>query len=456
MTKRRLPLLTFAQIWNMSFGFLGIQFGFGLQQANMSPIYRYLGADEASLPILWLAGPLTGLLVQPIIGAMSDRTWNRFGRRRPYFLVGAIVASLALIAMPYSPVLWVAASLMWILDASMNVAMEPFRAFVGDKLPHEQRTLGFSVQSFMVGAGQLLSSSMPFILGSIGVATVAASHTVPDFVKYAFLLGAVTMMAAILWTVTTTSEYPPEDMEEFRRQKAASGGILHVFKEVFDAVKAMPKVMRQLWWVKFFTWYGLPLMWQYLSISIARHCYNAPTAESPGFADGIKMGGLAFAVFNVACVAVSFLFPTIASRIGSRMTHALCLTIGGAGFVAMLFTNDVTMVLLCMVPVGVAWGSIMTMPYVMLTSAVPGSRMGVYMGIFNMFVCIPQFVSMMTVPFFYKTILGDDPRHALVLVGICFFLAAAACFLISKQVDEPVDNEDVLEAAAVGAEVSKL
>jgi len=456
MNTQQKPRLSFWQIWNMSFGFLGIQYGFGLQQANMSPIFRYLGADEANLPILWLAGPITGLLVQPLIGAISDGTWTRFGRRRPFFVIGAIVGSVAVLAMPYSPVLWVAAGLMWILDAAMNTAMEPYRALIGDNLPKDQRTLGFSVQSFMIGAGQVLANVMPSVLAFAGIATVAVSNTVPDFVKYSFVIGVAAMLITVIWTASTTDEYPPENLEEFRKEQAEKGGVLGGFKEIFVAVKEMPKPMRQLWWVKFFTWYGLPLMWQYLSLSIARHCYNAPTAESPGFAEGTAMGGIGLMVMNITTVALSFFFPLIVRVTGTRMTHAICLTIGGIGFISMLFTTSVYLVLGGMVLVGIAWASIITMPFVMTTSVVPASRIGVYMGLLNAFICIPQIINNLTIGLIYKPILGDDPRNALVLAGICLVLAAGCNFLISKEVETTTDSEDILAAEVTGAKLAEV
>lgn len=426
------PKLSFWQIWNMSFGFLGIQYGFGLQQANMSPIYRYLGADEGSLPYLWLAGPITGLLIQPIVGAMSDRTWSaRWGRRRPYFMVGAIFASIALLAMPYSQTLWMAAGLLWVLDSAQNVAMEPFRAFVADKLPPEQRTLGFSVQSFMVGFGQTLASFMPQILTLLGFSTVALQGIIPDYVKFAFVIGAVVIIAAILWTVYTTDEYPPENMEEFNAVKAEKFSILQGFQEVFVAIKEMPETMKQLWWVKFFTWYGLPMMWQYLALSIAKHCFNAPTADSPGFDDGVRWGGIGQGVFSIACMIIAVFLPTIAKKIGNKQTHAICLALGGLGFISMYFTTDVHLVMASMFFVGIAWGSIMTMPYVMLSGAVPPKRMGVYMGIFNMFIVIPILLQMLTLPWYYHLI-GGDPLHAIVLAGICFMFAAVSSLMVKE------------------------
>ncbi len=290
MNIKQKPMLSFWQIWNMSFGFLGIQYGFGLQQANLSPIFRYLEADESKLPILWLAGPITGLFIQPLIGAISDGTWTRFGRRKPFFLLGALIGSIAVLFMPYSPVLWIAVGLFWILDASMNTAQEPYRALVGDKLNDEQRTLGFSVQTFMIGFGQILAGLMPLALLYLGLSSKTDGKTIPDIVKYSFVIGVLAMMITVAWTAWTTDEYPPENLEQFRREQAAKGGIfsriLLGIKEIWDATLEMPKGLKQIWWVKFFTWYGMPMMWQYLALSIARHCYNAPTPNSPGFAEG--------------------------------------------------------------------------------------------------------------------------------------------------------------------------
>ncbi|GAB3906914.1 MFS transporter [Larkinella knui] len=430
------PQLRFWQIWNMSFGFLGIQYGFGLQQANMSPIFRYLNADESAIPILWLAGPVTGLLVQPIIGALSDKTWSkRWGRRKPYFLVGALVTSFALIMMPNSSALWMAASLMWLLDAGLNITMEPFRAFIGDKLNMQQRNLGFAVQSFFVGFGQTLANLMPFILPVFGIA-VAASGTnhIPDFVKYSFYIGGVAILASVFWTMYTTTEYPPENMEEFERLKKEKPGVLHAFADVIDAFRHMPATMKQLWWVKFFTWYGLPLMWQYLSLAIARHAFNAPdaTTNPVGFAKGLEWSNLCFALFNVGCFGISFLLPPIAARLGRRSTHAVFLTIGGLGFLSMLFSHDKYVFLAGMTLVGLAWGSIMSMPYVMLSTSVPKERMGVYMGLFNGFIVVPQIINNMTIGFLYETVLNNDPRNALALCGVCLILAAGACFLVKE------------------------
>lgn len=417
--------LHFWQIWNMSFGFLGVQYAFGLQQANMSPIYRYLGADESQIPWLWLAGPITGLIIQPIIGSMSDRTWHkRWGRRRPYFMIGALLTSVALVLMPQSTELWMAASLLWLLDAAANITMEPFRALIADKLPDEQRSIGYAMQSFFVGLGQTLANIMPLVLTAIGISTVAGSggaHEIPDFVRYSFFVGAGAILFSIAVTVLTTSEKKPEHLEHTTGKRKVFD-----FKELVEAFKDMPKAMRELWWVKFFTWFGLPLMWQYLALSLSRHSFNAPTPDSPGFEEGVKWANLGLAVFNVLCFLFSLILPALTKKLQAKKTHALALGIGGIGFISMLFTNDPYMIMWCMALVGIAWASIMSIPYVMLSTSVPENRMGVYMGIFNMFIVIPQIINMITIPFIYNNLLSGDPRHALVLAGICLILAGVA------------------------------
>ncbi len=484
------PNLSFWQIWNMSFGFLGIQYGFGLQQANMSPIYRYLGADEASIPGLWLAGPLTGLLLQPIIGALSDKSWSpKWGRRKPYIFIGAIVGSIAMILMPNSSSVLMAASLMWLLDAGLNSSMEPFRAFVGDMLNSEQRPTGFSVQSFMVGFGQTLANLMAYILPLIGISMAMSadseslSNGIPNAVRYPFYIGAGAILLTVFWTMYTTREYAPVN-EDYKKphnftdeQKknigfwhlALSGGAaimgglfasrtggltaglmwavgifigmygvlwLAVFKEILASLSEMPKVMKQLWWVKFFTWYGLPLMWQYLSLAVSKYAFDAasPEANPAGFEAGSKWGGLCFAMFSITCFIISIFLPRISKMIGSRRaTHAIFLCIGALGFFLTLASNDKYIYLAGMSLIGLAWGSIMSMPYLMLANAVSGERMGVYMGIFNGFICVPQFIGMLTVPLFYKSVLGDDPRNALVLAGVCMVLAAISCFKVDEE-----------------------
>jgi len=421
MTK---PRLSFWQIWNMSFGFLGIQFGWGLQLANMSPIYKYLHAEESSLPYLWLAGPITGLIIQPIIGSMSDRTWNKLGRRRPYFLAGAILASVALFFMPNSSAVWMAAGLLWILDASINITMEPFRAFVADKLPEEQRTLGFVMQSFFIGIGQTLANALPYLFTALGVVGVMASG-IPFSVEYSFKIGAIVFLAAVVWTVATTKEYPPEDIEAFERMKREKKGVLAGFGEIFSSVAEMPSTMKQLAVVQFFTWFALPCMWQFFGIAVARHVFLAPNESSPLFAQGTEWGGLCFAVYNVVCFGVAFLLPSLAKSTSRKTVHTIALLCGGIGLIAVNFISNKYVLFGSMAGVGIAWASILSMPYVMLSTAVPPSRMGVYMGVFNLFIVIPQIVMSLIVPNIFNNLLGGDPRNVVVLGGISLLVAAA-------------------------------
>ena len=411
------------QIWNMSFGFLGIQFGWGLQLANMSPIYKYLHAEESQLPYLWLAGPITGLIIQPIIGSMSDRTWNRLGRRRPYFLIGAILASVALFFMPNSSALWMAAGLLWILDASINITMEPFRAFVADNLPEEQRTLGFVMQSFFIGIGQTLANALPYLFTMMGVVGVMATG-IPLSVDYSFKIGAVVFLIAVLWTVVSTREYPPENMEEFQRMKRERKGILAGFAEIFSSVAEMPQTMKQLAVVQFFTWFALPCMWQFFGIAVARHVFGASDERSPLFAQGTEWAGLCFAVYNVVCFAVAFMLPSLAKATSRKTVHIIALVCGGIGLIAVFFITSKWMLFLSMAGVGIAWASILSMPYVMLSTAVPPQRMGVYMGVFNLFIVIPQIVMSLIVPNIFNNVLGADPRNAVVLGGISLLVAA--------------------------------
>jgi maltose/moltooligosaccharide transporter len=423
------PRLSFWQIWNMSFGFLGIQFGWGLQLANMSPIYKYLHAEESSLPYLWLAGPITGLIIQPIIGSMSDRTWNKLGRRRPYFLAGAILASVALFFMPDSSAVWMAAGLLWILDASINITMEPFRAFVADKLPEEQRTLGFVMQSFFIGIGQTLANALPYLFTMLGVVGVMASG-IPLSVDYSFKIGAIVFLVAVLWTVLTTKEYPPEDMEAFERMRREKRGILAGFAEIFSSIAEMPATMKQLAVVQFFTWFALPCMWQFFGIAVARHVFGAPSEASPLFAQGTEWGGLCFAVYNVVCFLVAFMLPSFANATSRKVVHIIALLCGGIGLISVFFVTNKFMLFASMAGVGIAWASILSMPYVILSTAVPPARMGVYMGVFNLFIVIPQIVMSLIVPRIYNNVLGGDPRNAVVLGGISLLIAAATVLVV--------------------------
>jgi maltose/moltooligosaccharide transporter len=440
------PRLSFWQIWNMSFGFLGIQFGWGLQIANMSPIYKYLHAEESSLPYLWLAGPITGLLIQPIIGSMSDRTWNRLGRRRPYFLVGAILASIALFFMPNSSAVWMAAGMLWILDASINITMEPFRAFVADKLPEEQRTLGFVMQSFFIGIGQTLANALPYLFTALGVVGVMASG-IPVSVEYSFKIGAVVFLLAVLWTVFTTKEYPPEDMAAFERMKREHKGIGAGFAEIFSSIAEMPKTMKQLAVVQFFTWFALPCMWQFFGIAIARHVFLAPDEKSPLFATGTEWGGLCFAVYNIVCFVIAFLIPWLAKKTSRKTVHMISLVCGGLGLISVYFVQNKWMLFLSMAGVGIAWASILSMPYVILSTAIPARRMGVYMGVFNLFIVIPQIVMSMIVPNIFNNILGGDPVNAVVLGGISMLIAAATVMVVQDK-ERRVPTDAVIEADA--------
>jgi maltose/moltooligosaccharide transporter len=438
------PRLSFWQIWNMSFGFLGIQFGWGLQIANMSPIYKYLQAEESTLPYLWLAGPITGLIVQPIVGSMSDRTWNRFGRRRPYFLAGAILASIALFFMPNSSAIWMAAGLLWILDASINITMEPFRAFVADKLPEEQRTLGFVMQSFFIGIGQTIANALPIILTAIGVTGVLASG-IPVTTEYAFKIGAVVFLLAVVWTVVTTREYPPEDMAAFERMKRESSGVLGGFREIFSSIKEMPKTMKQLAVVQFFTWFALPCMWQFFGLAVARQAFGTSDASTPAFKEGTEWGGLCFAVYNIVCFAVAFLLPALAKATSRKTVHAIALFCGGLGLISVYFIHNKYGFWLSMAGVGVAWASILSMPYVILSTAVPPMRMGIYMGVFNLFIVIPQVVMSFVMPPLIKNVIGDDPVRVVVIGGASLLVAALSVFIVDDA-HKPVPLRSVIEA----------
>jgi Major Facilitator Superfamily. len=446
------PRLSFWQIWNMSFGFMGIQIGFALQQANMSPIYKYLGAEESNLPYLWLAGPITGLLIQPVIGAMSDRTWNKLGRRRPFFLVGAILSSICLLLMPFSSAVWMAAGLLWILDFSINTSMEPFRAFVGDKLPEEQRTTGFVMQSFFIGIGQTLANAAPFILAALGVTGVMASG-IPNATMWAFVVGAVCFLGAVLWTVLTADEYPPPDMAEFRRRQAEGNVFVTIVKEIIDALRDMPTTMKQLAVVQFFTWFALPCMWQFYGLAVAKHVFLAPDEKSALFAQGTEWGGLSFAVYNAACFLVAFLLPTIANATSRKITHFICLALGGLGLISTYFAHDKYFLWAGMVGVGFAWASILSMPYVILAGAIKPSRMGVYMGVFNLCIVIPQIVMGLVIPNLYGNILGNDPLNVVVFGGIIMLVAAVSVLVVKDVGARSIETSIPSESALAGGEI---
>ena len=430
------PNLSFWQIWNMSFGFLGIQFGWGLQLANMSAIYTKLGANPDDVPILWLAGPVTGLLVQPIIGSLSDRTWTWLGRRRPYFTVGAILASIGLFLMPDSPALWAAATLLWILDASINISMEPFRAFVADKLNDEQRTKGFIMQAFFIGIGATLANALPLIFSKFGV-TGNAANGIPLSVYYSFKIGAVMFLLCVLYTVFTSKEYPPENLEEFNRKKQIKVGlttrIKELLAEVASALREMPTTMKQLAVVQFFTWLGLFCMWMFYGLTTSYHVFKAPDSKSKLFDQGSEWGGWMFAIYSIVCFAVAFVLPSLAKNLGRKTTHALALICGGIGLLGMYFVNTPNAQYFTMIGVGIAWASILAMPYAILSGALPANRMGVYMGIFNFFIVIPEIIASFTFGPIIKAVFGENSQTAplyVVMTGGLFMLIAATCVLL--------------------------
>ena len=453
------PRLSFWQIWNMSFGFLGIQFGWGLQLANMSGIYTYLGAEPDKIPYLWLAGPVTGLLVQPIIGSMSDRTWNRLGRRRPYFLVGAIVASIALFFMPNSSALWMAAGLLWILDASINVSMEPFRAFVADKLNPEQRTTGFVMQSFFIGVGATMANVLPYIFNKYGTdeayrqqvdaATAAGAtspHLIPPSVVYSFKIGAVAFLLAVLWTVFTSKEYPPENLEEFERKKREHRGMAAGFAEISSAIREMPQTMKQLAVVQIFTWLGLFCMWMFFGLTTSYHIFGAANDKDPLFVQGQAWGGISFAVYSIVCFAVAFVLPKIASATSRKTVHAISLVAGGIGLLSVYAIHNQYVLLLTMVGVGIAWASILSMPYAILAGSLPAARMGVYMGVFNFFIVIPEIVASLTFQPLVKYVFNNNPLYVVMLGGASLLVAAALVSRVRETVERDVPEEAVIKA----------
>ncbi|HXI91296.1 MAG TPA: MFS transporter [Blastocatellia bacterium] len=449
------PRLSFWQIWNMSFGFLGIQFGWGLQLANMSAIYTYLGADPDRIPILWLAGPMTGLIVQPIIGSMSDRTWNRLGRRRPYFLVGAILSSVALFFMPDSTALWIAASLLWILDASINISMEPFRAFVADKLNVDQRTAGFVMQSFFIGIGATLANGLPFCFRLLGVTGRTASG-IPLTVQYSFKIGAAAFLSCVLWTIFTSKEYPPDDLEEFRRKQAETRGtgsileklinvVRELLREIGGALREMPQTMKQLAVVQVFTWLGLFCMWMFFGLMTSRHVFGAIESSSVRFAEGGEWGGICFAVYSIVCFVVAFLLPKTAAATSRKTVHAISLTCGGVGLLSTYLIHDQYVLLLTMVGVGIAWASILSMPYAILSGALPPARMGVYMGIFNFFIVIPEIVASLTFQPLVRYVFGNNPLYVVMLGGASLLVAAALVARV-RDVADRISPEAVIAA----------
>jgi maltose/moltooligosaccharide transporter len=428
--------LTFWQIWNMSFGFLGIQFGWGLQLGNMSAIYEYLGAAPDELPILWLAAPMTGLIIQPIIGYMSDRTWNKLGRRKPYFLTGAILASIALVIMPHSSAIWMAAGLLWILDASINISMEPFRAFVADMLPKKQVTKGYTMQSFFIGLGAVLAAALPWIFTEIFEMEKTATDGVPTYLKIAFAIGGVSFFLAVMYTILRTKEYPPADMEAFQKMKAESKGVGHAVREIFANITGMPKVMKQLAVVQFFTWMGLFLMWFYFTVTVANDIMKAPNPQSPLYAEGVAWGNICFGFYSLITFLFAFFVPGLARRFGKKYLHAACLVLGGIGLLSVGLVPNKYWLLLSMTGVGIAWTSILAMPYSILAPKLPQEKMGIYMGIFNFFIVIPEILATLFFGYVMLYVLDNNRMAAVMIGGGLLFVAAFATLFVDDRVEE--------------------
>ena len=494
------PRLSFWEIWNMSFGFLGIQFGFALQNANVSRIFETLGAKVDAIPLLWIAAPVTGLVVQPIVGYLSDRTWTRIGRRRPYFFVGAILASLALLIMPHSPALWVAAGMLWVMDASINVSMEPFRAFVGDSLPASQRITGFAMQSFFIGTGAVVASILPWLLTTrFGVSNEAPPHMIPDSVRLSFYIGAAVFLVAIVWTVLRSKEYSPEEMatfeenrprESYARELAGedyavrgrahvrlgaillvvglllsawlfqqaifqvlilsvgiavagllliTGGLLQQrgryrngFVTILNDFMDMPRTMRQLAWAQFFSWFALFAMWIYTTAAVTSHLYGTTDTTSALYNEGANWVGVGFAAYNGVAALVAFGIPPLARWSSPRVAHVICLLCGAVGLVSIFFIPSPGYLLGSMVGVGIAWASILAMPYAILTGSLPPSKLGYYMGVFNFFIVIPQIVAAALLGFIVSRFFGSQAIYALLLGGASFVLAAALTLRVQE------------------------
>ncbi len=440
------PRLSKPQMFNMSFGFLGIQFGWGLQLANMSAVYERLGARPDEVPLLWLAAPVTGLLVQPIVGALSDRTWGPLGRRRPYFLIGAIFSSLALLAMPHSGTLWMAAGLLWVLDASVNVSMEPFRAFVADLLPDEQRTVGYAMQSVFIGAGAVIASKLPGWLQGAGVSIdTTAVQRIPRTVVIAFTVGAVVFLLAVLWTVFTTREYPPEDLEELKRKQAEG------FGDIWVAFREMPTRMKQLAAVQFFTWMALFCMWIFFTVAVARNIMGATDPGSPLYERGMNLARDCFAQYNFVAFLAAMGFLWLGRHVPAKWIHFWSLLLGGLGLASVAVIREPWMLLTAFTGVGIAWASILSMPYAILSTALPPHRMGVYMGVFNFFIVVPEIVASLGFGPLIRLVFGEGnpnaPLYVVMLGGACL-LTAAACVALVRD----VGDRDVPEAAVIEAD----
>lgn len=497
----RQPRLSFWQIWNMSFGFLGIQMGFALQNANVSRIFETLGAKIENIPILWIAAPLTGLIVQPIIGHYSDKTWTKLGRRRPYFLAGAILASIALVLMPNSPALWIAAGMLWVMDASINVSMEPFRAFVGDNVSSEQRTLGFAMQSFFIGVGAVVASLLPYVFTNwFGIANTAAEGVIPPSVRWAFYFGAVVFIGTVLWTVIRSKEYSPEQLAEFgKTDPSASGepgesvqipaggffrngmiwtfiglvlaGLIYQLKlekelyilgfgitffgmlqltagqlvrkgktngltEILTDLRLMPKTMGQLAVVQFFSWLALFSMWIYTTSAVTSGVYGTTDTTSQLYNDGADWVGVLFGVYNGFAAVFAFLLPIIARYTSRKITHSIALIAGGLGLCSIFLIKDPDLLIIPFIGIGLAWASILSMPYAILTGSLPQKKMGIYMGIFNFFIVIPQILAATLLGFLTKNLFGGHAVYALVFGGVSMIIAAISVIFVTDKDDK--------------------
>ncbi|QUL38174.1 MFS transporter [Erythrobacter sp. JK5] len=516
----RKPAMNPMQIWNMSFGFLGIQIGFELQNGNVSRIFQTLGAEVNELAILWIAAPMTGLIVQPIIGHMSDNTWGRFGRRRPYFLVGAILASLALFIMPNSPALWVAAGMLWIMDASLNITMEPFRAFVGDNLPDRQRTRGYGMQSFFIGVGAVIAGALPWVMTNwMGLSNVAPEGQIPETVQWAFYIGGAALLAAVLWTVFSTKEYSPEQIAAFEkarhealgivegsvetilrsaRQFLAGGavwvlagvivaalvalgrsgdggieigkelfilagliaafGVIQLvagylrnhelddngFMEVVNDLFAMPKTMRQLAVVQFFSWFAMFALWIYGTPAVTDFHFASPDPTTQGYQDGADWWSLMGSVRNGLAAAAALIFVIVAAKIDRRKLHSVNMAIGAVGFALMIVIRDPALLWVAQIGLGIAWASIVSLPYAILAGSVPAKKMGIYMGIFNIFIVVPQLIAATLLGFLLTVFFDGAPIYAMAIGGISFLLASIATLFVT-------DGASALQEQAEGA-----
>jgi maltose/moltooligosaccharide transporter len=443
------PRLSLAQIFTMSFGFLGIQFGFALQNGNTSRILRSFGADVEQLPMFWIVAPLVGMIVQPIIGHYSDRTWNRLGRRKPYFLAGAILSSLALIFLPNSgslsavvPALWIGAGMVMVMDASFNIAMEPFRALVADNLPDTQRTSGFSIQTFLIGLGAVVGSALPEILANQGVSMEAGEDGVADNIKYSFYIGAAVFMAAILVTVFFSKEYAPNEYKKYHGEPDPASekkGLMQIFTDFGK----MPKTMRQLGLVQFFSWFALFSMWVFTTDAVATHVYglSGDYSKSIEYNEAGNKVGSAFGVYNFIAMIYSLFLPLVARLIGRKFTHAVSLIAGGVGLISIYFIQDPSMLKFSMVGVGLAWASILAMPYVILSGSIPAGKLGIYMGIFNFFITLPQIINGLFGGWIVKHLYGGKPIYAIVLAGIFMICAAISVIYVYDPVSK--DNNEL-------------